>query len=228
MTDCPGPLYPRYGKRPLAIQRTCDTSAGPHEDPLTASSGRPSERVTGRGPGVSSAPVVACHPRHKRGSYLLVPTHETGSPLQLTSRLPFINPLVGTKKNKPSRGTAPRKKTSPAANWRPPKSGDQRKTTGGYPATKGTDPETELNGHWCCAMATSGLHRSWCWSTHGVETVYTPCILCELHAPCQCASMKASCLSSNASVLAAAKNTRGRELLHGAPRQKPKRRSRSS
>ena len=36
-----------------------------------------------------------------------------------------------------------------------------RKTTGGYPATQGTDPETELNGQWCCAMATSSLHRSW-------------------------------------------------------------------
>ena len=53
-TDCHSPLYHRNGKRPRAIQKTWDdTSAGPHEDPLTASSGRPSdERVTGRGPGV--------------------------------------------------------------------------------------------------------------------------------------------------------------------------------
>ena len=45
---------PRNGKRPHTIQGTCDDiSTGPHEDPLTASSGRPSdERVTGRGPGV--------------------------------------------------------------------------------------------------------------------------------------------------------------------------------
>ena len=40
--DCPGPLYPRSGKRPPAIQRTCDdTSAGRHKDPPTASTGRP-------------------------------------------------------------------------------------------------------------------------------------------------------------------------------------------
>ena len=41
-------------QRPCTIQGTCDdTSTGPHEDPLTVSSGRPSdERVTGRGPGV--------------------------------------------------------------------------------------------------------------------------------------------------------------------------------
>ena len=47
-TDCPSPLYTRNGKRPPTIQRTCDdTPAGPHKDPLTASSGRPSdERVT--------------------------------------------------------------------------------------------------------------------------------------------------------------------------------------
>ena len=52
--SCRGPLYPRNGKRPHAIQGTCDdTSAGPHEDPLAASSGRPShESVTGRGPEV--------------------------------------------------------------------------------------------------------------------------------------------------------------------------------
>ena len=42
-----------------------------------------------------------------------------------------------------------------AADWRPPKSGS------GYPATKGTDPETELSGRRCYATATSGLHRSW-------------------------------------------------------------------
>ena len=50
----PGPLCPSNGKRPHTIQGTCDdTSAGPHEDPLTASSGRPSdERATGRGLGV--------------------------------------------------------------------------------------------------------------------------------------------------------------------------------
>ena len=36
-----------------------------------------------------------------------------------------------------------------------------RKTTGGYPAIKGTDPGTELNGEWCRAAATSGLHQSW-------------------------------------------------------------------
>ena len=50
----PGPLYPRNGKRPPTIQRACDdTSTGPHEDPLTASSGRPSdEGVTGHSPGV--------------------------------------------------------------------------------------------------------------------------------------------------------------------------------
>ena len=35
-----GPLHTRNGKRPHAIQRTCDdTCTGPHEDTLTASSG---------------------------------------------------------------------------------------------------------------------------------------------------------------------------------------------
>ena len=48
------PLCPRKGKRPPTIQKACDdTSAGPQKDPLTASSGRPSdERATGRGPRV--------------------------------------------------------------------------------------------------------------------------------------------------------------------------------
>ena len=48
--------------------------------------------------------------------------------------------------------------------------------------------------------------------------------LCELHAPSWGASSVASCLSSDASVLADTKNTCGREHLDGAPRQKPKRR----
>ena len=40
----PGHLYPRNGKRPDTIQGTCDdTASWPHEDPLTASSGRPSD-----------------------------------------------------------------------------------------------------------------------------------------------------------------------------------------
>ena len=40
----PGPLCPRNGRRPHTIQRARDdTSTGPHEDPLTASSGWPSD-----------------------------------------------------------------------------------------------------------------------------------------------------------------------------------------
>ena len=43
--QAPVPCTPRSGTRPHTFQGTCDdTSAGPHEDPLTASSGRPSER----------------------------------------------------------------------------------------------------------------------------------------------------------------------------------------
>ena len=52
--QAPVPLCPRNGKRPRTVQGTCDdTSTGPHEDPLTASSGRPSdEGATGHSPGV--------------------------------------------------------------------------------------------------------------------------------------------------------------------------------
>ena len=53
------------------------------------------------------------------------------------------------------------KKTSPAAQRTGHRRVATRKTTGGYPATQGTDPGTELRRQWCCATATSGLHRLW-------------------------------------------------------------------
>ena len=119
------------------------------------------ERVTGRGPGVWSAP----------------------SP-RVTTEVHFSSPPVAAHKSshrqcgRSSRGTALHKKTSAAAQ----RTGGHRrvatsKTTGGYPATKGTDPETELNGQWCHATATSGLHLSWCWFTHEVRTTLAPCII---------------------------------------------------
>ena len=72
----PGPLYPRNGKRPHTIQGTCiDTRTGLHEDPLTASSGRPSdERVTGSDQPQSSHVLYGTsggsHPSHDIGVHI--------------------------------------------------------------------------------------------------------------------------------------------------------------
>ena len=95
------------------------------------------------------------------GSYPLVPMRDTKS----TSAHRPCHPQVLLKalRRRSSSGSAHHRKTSPAAQ----RTGGHRrvaarKTTGGYPATKGTDPMTELNGQWCCATATSGLHPSRC------------------------------------------------------------------
>ena len=111
------------------------------------------------------------------GSYRLVPPLDTV--VHVSSHpLPPTRPPASTRRRSSS-GSARHRKTSPAAQ----RAGGHRrvvtkKVTGGYPATKGTDPETELRGttgsrygHLVC----TGRGRRW--FTHGVGTAYTPCSL---------------------------------------------------
>ena len=81
--------------------------AGPHEDPLTASSGRPSEERGTRSRGLIS-------PSRRRGSYPVVPTRVTEVHISSTS-VPYARPSVPGTGRRSSRGAAPHRKTSPAA-----------------------------------------------------------------------------------------------------------------
>ena len=101
-----------------------------------------------------------------------------------------------------SRGTAPHKKSSLAAQ----RTGGHRrvttrKTTGDLATRRGAgDPERRAE--WMTVLRCGHLRSApvvvevCC--THGVGTAYIPCILVGLHAPCLGASSMASCLSSNA------------------------------
>ena len=154
------PRSPRNGKQPPTVQRTCDdTSAGPHEDPLTASRAALREGDGTRSRGLispcrrmcSTAPVVLPF-------YLRVSPESTSAvskPVPAGKR-----PHVRTPGGLPEELRPTQVQSGSAADWRPPKSGDQE-DDGRLPS--GTDPEKELNGQWCCAMATYGLHQSW-WS----------------------------------------------------------------
>ena len=115
-----------------------------------------------------------------------------------------------------SRGTAPHKKTSLAAQ----RTGSHRrvatrKDDGRLPSDKGNRPRDRAE--WTKVLRYGHLLSAPVVVDAGSRTEWRPptlrASLCELRA-----------LSSDASVLAAAKNTRGRELLDGAPRQKPRRR----
>ena len=126
--------------------------AGPHEDPLTASSGRPSEeRVTGHQEGsqglispsrrmFSTAPV-------REGFILLVPTRFTEVHIRSTvssMSLRAKDHLEGTKVAVFPRYCAENKvQTGSAADWRPPKSGDQEDDKRpGYPKRSRRPRET--------------------------------------------------------------------------------------
>ena len=127
--------------------------AGPHEDPPTR--GRRDE-VPGSDQPQPSHVLYGTSGVLSSGAYALQ------SPLQLAKVVPADKRSPEDTRWRSSRGTALRKKSSPAAQ----RTGGHRrvttrKTTGGYPATQGTDPETELTGQWCCAVVSSGLHRSW-------------------------------------------------------------------
>ena len=117
-TDCPGPLYTRSGKRPRTIQGTCDdTPARPHEDPLTASSGRPSdEGVTGRGSRGLISPSRRMFSAAPAGSHRLVPTRVTEVHIS-SPPVPHARRPVGTRWRS-SRASAPNNKTSPGATSR--------------------------------------------------------------------------------------------------------------
>ena len=138
----PGLLCPRNGKRPHTNQGTCD--AGPHEVLLTASSGRPSEDGT-----KSRGLISPC--RHMfsvapaEGLIPLVPTRDIE--VHVSS---LVSTLVPAGKRPPedtrwrsSRASAPHNKTSRAADWRSPKSGDQEDDgRPGYPTRSRRPRET--------------------------------------------------------------------------------------
>ena len=92
------------------------------------------ERVVGRGPGVYSAPVVACSLRRQGG--LISRCHFSSPPV------PPTRPPIGTGRW----SSAPQKDQSGnAADWRPPKSGDQE-DDGRSPSDKDPTQRHELNG----------------------------------------------------------------------------------
>ena len=122
-------------KQPHAIQGTCDdTSAGPHEDPLTASSGRPSERGS-RDEALGSDQPQSRHILFGTSGVLSSGAHTChGSPHKFTPSATRKSSCHHMEAAFP-RYCAPQK--------------DQwvtRKVSGGCSATKGTDPETELSG----------------------------------------------------------------------------------
>ena len=126
----PRSLYTRNGKRPHTIQEACDnTSAGLHEDPLTASRGRPSEEglISPRRRRFSTALSSGAHAFH-RSSHQVTPC------------------AVSKTSNRHLKAVFPRycahKKTGPAAQ----RTGDRRvatrKTTGDLATRRAAgDPE---------------------------------------------------------------------------------------
>ena len=156
--------------------------AGPHEDPLTASSGRPSDEGGGRDevPGsdqpqsshvlcgtsgvfvlwclrvspksTSAQQCPACASRQK--DHLRTPGGSLSEPLRLTERpVRQRSGLAATEEWRPGRRRAVTQR--------------QREPT----------QRLELSGRRCHAMATSGPVRGRRWFPHGVGTAYTPCIL---------------------------------------------------
>ena len=109
--------------------------AGPHEDPLTASSGRPSEReVTGHSPGTQSRGLII----PSRRMFSTAPVRGLSSwclhvSLKFTSAHQCPACAFGQKTTlraprwRSPRASAPHKKdqSGSAADWRSPKSGDQ-------------------------------------------------------------------------------------------------------
>ena len=160
----------------LSREHATTQRAGPHEDPLTASSGRPSdERVTGQGPGVLSAPVVACSLRHQRGVL-------SSWCLRMTSEVHISSPVPSMclRAKDHVEGT----KVAVTEEWRP-----------GYPKRSRRPRERELSGRVTLRPPPVCTGRGRRWFTHGAGTAYAPCSPVFLHAPCLGASWKASCLS---------------------------------
>ena len=111
-----------------------------------------------------------------------MPTRDIGRPHQLTRvRSLWAKDQPEDTRWRSSRGTTPHKKTSLAAQ----RTGGHRrvatrKTTGGYPATKGTDPETEL-----IALTATSVFAPVVVdvaSRAEVGTACTPCIPVGVHA----------------------------------------------
>ena len=143
--------------------------AGPHEDPLTASSGRPSEeRVTGhqegsRGLIIPSRRMFSTAPVRGLSSWCLTRFTEVhiSSPVSSMS-LRAKDHLEGTKVAVFPRYCAPQKVQTGSAAAGGHRRVATRKTTGDLATRRGAgDPERELSGRRCYATATSGLHRSW-------------------------------------------------------------------
>ena len=164
-TDCPGPLYPTMGLRPHAIQGTCDdTSAGRHEDPLTASSRRARRRegdgteVPGSDQPQSSHVLYGTAGVLSSGAYAF---HQ--SPLQLTRVCACACGLRTPGGDRPNLCAPQKDQSGSAAGWRLPKSSDQE-DDGRLPSDKGNRPRDKAEwttACWLHATATSSLHQSW-------------------------------------------------------------------
>ena len=122
--------------------------------------------VTGRGPGVGSAPVVACSQRHQRGSCPLLPMRDVG--VHISSPVSSMCLRAKDHRTCGHRGVA------------------TRKTTGDLATRRGAgDPETRAGWNNGVTLRPPPVCTRRCgrWWTHGVGTVYNPCILVGLHVP---------------------------------------------
>ena len=129
----PGHLYPRNGKRPHAVQGTCATTqrAGPHEDPLTASSGGPPKKVTGhqegsRGLISPSRRMFSTAPVRGLSSWCLRVSPKSASAQQCPACAFGQKTTLRAPRWRSPRGTAPNRMSRPAAQrlaateeWRP-------------------------------------------------------------------------------------------------------------
>ena len=148
----PGPLYPRNGKRPHTIQRTCDdTASWPPRRPADGQQRAAlRERVTGhqegsRGLISPSRRMYSTAPVRGLSSWCLRVSLKSTSAHQCPACACGQKTTLRAPRWRSSRASAPHKKdqSGSAADWRSPKSGDQEDDgRPGYPKRSRRPRET--------------------------------------------------------------------------------------
>ena len=191
----PGPLYPRNGKRPPTIQRTCDdTATWPPRRPADGQQRAAlRERVTGHQEGSRglinpSRRMFSTAPVRGVSSWCLRVSPKSTSAQQCPACACGQKTILRAPRWRSSRGTAQKKKSRPAA--------QRLAATEEWRATPVQRAEWMTVSRYGPPPVCTGRGRRLC--THGVGTAYTPCSPVALHAPLLGASSMASFLSSDA------------------------------
>ena len=159
----PGELYPRNGKRPPTIQRTCDDTASwpprrPADGQQRAALRREGDGTRSQGLISPSRRMFSTAPVRGLSSWCLCVSLKSTSAHQCPACACGQKTTLRAPTWRSSRGTAPNSKTRPAAQR---SGGHRRRRATWLPEEEQTTQCDELSGRRCYATATSGLHRSW-------------------------------------------------------------------